>query len=112
MRTHAVNRYIRPQPLPAQPDKFEWETTSLQTSKDLSYLELEAHLNIWDPDSYYFFFLILTGRSTEHVKWLLPSVGPYDMVRGSVIAAAEVCAKYRLQLHTQRATGDAFISEL
>lgn len=57
------------------------------------------------------FFLILTGRSTEHVKRLLPSVGPYDMVGGSVIATAEVCAKHRIQLHTQGAPGDVFISE-
>lgn len=66
------------------------------------------HLGSWQLCS---FFLILTGRSTEHAKWLLPSVGPCDGVGGSVIATAEVCAKHRLQLHMRGATGDVFISE-
>lgn len=42
----------------------------------------------------------------------LPSAGPRELVGGRVIATAEARAKRRLQLHTQGATGDVFISEL
>lgn len=107
MRNDAVSHCIRPWPLPASLDKiWIWNHFSQDFKRRILPLAGSAseRLGFWQL----LLSSILTGKGAEHGKWLLPSVGPYDLVGGGVTATAKVCARPRIQLLTQGATGGCF----
>lgn len=54
---------------------------------------------------------VLTGRNTKHVKWFLPSVGPYDLVGGDVTAPPRSVLGTGSSFSRREQRGDVFISE-
>lgn len=112
MRKHQANRYslTLAYPSPARPRKFEYENTSPNTSKSLSYLWLKCHGTFGIPTAPAF----LKSSYGEAPSMLsgFGCLGPSDMVEGGITVRTEVCAKHGIQLHMQRATGKVFILEL